>query len=156
MTFKTADYNDIPKLINMRIAFLEEDYGDIEEQNILALKTSLNEYFQKHLSNEVIAYAAFNDKEIVSTVFLLITEPPASPNFPTGKIGTILNVYTKPKYRRKGLAGELLKIAINDSKKMDLSYLDLQATEVGVNLYHKLGFADTNSKYVSMKYEFVN
>ncbi|GAA6266602.1 hypothetical protein F110043I8_35870 [Ruminococcus sp. f11] len=38
-----------------------------------------------------------------------------SPSFITGKIGTVLNVYTKPEYRNNGCAKKLMTMMLEDS-----------------------------------------
>lgn len=84
---------------------------------------------------------------------MLIVEKPANPSFITGKTGTLLNVFTKPEFRRKGIANKLLNMAIEDAKNMDLSFIDLHATKEGYPLYLKNGFGEEKSEYVPMKYK---
>jgi len=155
MHIRKANENDIPKLINMRLAYLSEDHGGLTEEQTNIIKAQLQAYFVKHLNNDLFAYVCEDNEEIVSTVFLLVAEKPANPNFITGLTGTILNVYTLPQYRRRGIAENLLKMAIQDAKNMNLSYIDLNATQAGYSLYRKLGFTDNKSKYVPMKYRIV-
>jgi len=80
-------------------------------------------------------------------------ERPANPSFPTGKIGNILNVYTRPEYRRRGLAGRLMDMMREDAKQYNLSYLELLATQEGYPLYVKKGFHDYKSKCTEMRVE---
>lgn len=100
----------------------------------------------------MFVYVCRDDNRIVSCCFLCITEKPSNPSFVNGKIGTVLNVYTKPEYRRKGIAGNLLKMLLTESDKMNLDFVELQATDSGYKLYKYIGFIDTNSKYHHMKY----
>ena len=75
-----------------------------------------------------------------------------NPSFINGKTGTVLNVYTKPEFRKKGIAGELIKMLLAESRNRHLDYVELKATESGYSLYRSLGFEDAVSKYHSMKY----
>ena len=54
-----------------------------------------------------------------------------SPSFITGKIGTVLNVYTKPEYRNNGCAKKLMTMMLEDSKAEGMSVIELKATEDG-------------------------
>ena len=63
-----------------------------------------------------------------------------------------MNVYTKPEFRRKGIAGELIKLLLRESEINNLDYVELKATDSGYNLYKSLGFEDVVSKYHNMKY----
>lgn len=99
-------------------------------------------------------YAAKSENEIVSCCFLIVAEKPSNPSFINGVVGTVMNVYTKPDHRRKGLAGKLMKMLLEDSEKMGLDFVELKATDAGYSLYRSLGFEDSVSKYHNMKIAF--
>lgn len=153
MVIRKANDKDVEELVKIRLAYLNEDYSDMTEEQRMALNTQLPIYYANHICKDLNVYLAEEDKVIVSSVFLLIIEKPANPNFITGKIGNILNVYTEPVYRRQGLAGQLLRWAMEDSKEMNLSYLELCATKEGYPLYKKLGFEDLKTECIPMKYK---
>ena len=98
-----------------------------------------------------MVYVARNEKDIVSCVFLLIVEKPMSPSFITGKTGTVLNVYTKPEYRKKGYAKKLMNMMLEDAKAENVSKIELKATEDGYSLYRSVGFEDVVAKYHNMR-----
>ena len=152
MIIRKATNIDLDELIKIRIAYLKEDYGNISSQHIIDLKKQLPEYYINHIEKDMIAYIAKESNEIISSVFLVIIEKPSNPSFMSGKIGNILNVYTKPQYRKQGIAGQLLKLAIDESKEMNLAYLELKSTKEGFNLYKKLGFIEEQSSYIPMKF----
>lgn len=152
MEYYKADNKEIQNLVNMRVAYLNEDYGHLESDVIEKIISSLPDYFEKHLNNDLFAYVA-KDTEIVATALLLIVEKPANPSFISGKTGVVLNVYTKEDYRRKGIANKLMKMLLSDAEKLKLDYVELKATNDGYNLYKSLGFKDSVSEYKPMKYE---
>ena len=152
MIFEKATADDISKLVMLRIAYLEEDDGVMDNNVLLSIKTNLPDYFAKHLNNDIIAYIARDEQEIIACAFLLVVEKPMSPSFITGRTGTVLNVYTQPDYRRKGYAKCLMKMLLSDAVDMSISIIELKATEDGYNLYKSLGFEDVVSKYHSMKW----
>jgi ribosomal protein S18 acetylase RimI-like enzyme len=84
---------------------------------------------------------------------MVITEKPGNPHFLSGKTGLLLNVYTKLDYRRQGLAGTLINMAIEDAKRLDLAYIELSASKAGYPLYQKLGFEEEQPHYPTMKYQ---
>lgn len=152
MIFEKAKMEDISELVTLRIAYLEEDDGVMGNDILLSIKANLPDYFIKHLNHDITAYVARNEQEIVACAFLLVVEKPMSPAFITGKTGTVLNVYTRPNYRRKGYAKQLMKMLLNDAVDMNLSVVELKATEDGYNLYKSLGFEDMVTKYHLMKW----
>ena len=94
------------------------------------------------------------DLEEPVCVFFLLINKPASPLFITGKTGTLMNVYTLPEYRRRGIGKKLVSMAIEDGKAWDLSYIELRATKCGYPLYKQLDFIEDKSIYMSMKLSF--
>ncbi len=151
MKLEKATIDDLNLLVKLRIAYLTEDYGNIPDEQLGKISDKLPNYFRKHLNNDVYAYVARVENDIVSCCFLLINEKPSNPTFVNGITGTILNVYTKAEHRKKGIAGMLLKKLISDAAKMNLDYIELQATDAGYNLYKSVGFKDVVSKYYRMK-----
>jgi len=58
--------------------------------------------------------------------------------------GNILNVYTAPEFRRRGLARELMKAALDWCKENQIDTIILHASPAGRALYEELGFSSTN------------
>ena len=152
MTFEKATAADISTLTNLLIAYLKEDFEVIDEVDLLTLQNTLPDYFERHLNQDLMVYVARDQDTIVSCAFLLIVEKPMSPAFITGKTGTVLNVYTMPTHRRKGLASKLMTMMLEDAATQQLSVIELKATDDGYSLYQKLGFVDAVSHYRQMKY----
>ncbi|MDE6849446.1 MAG: GNAT family N-acetyltransferase [Ruminococcus sp.] len=90
-------------------------------------------------------------ERIVSCCFLLLSEKPANPDFINGRTGIVMNVYTKPECRRKGIAGRIMNVLISDAKEMKLDFVELKSTDCGYNLYKSVGFKEIRSKYHNMK-----
>ena len=155
MSFRMANRGDIPSLVGLRLAYLREDFPNQTAEQSSRIQTQLPDYFQRRLGRELLVFVCEEDEQIVSTVFLLITEKPANPNFPTGLTGTVLNVYTLPQYRQRGFATRLMELAIREANLRNLSYLELKATQAGLPLYQKLGFVPEESKNLSMRYPIV-
>ena len=147
-----AHISDISFLAALRLEFLQEDCGELSDEVISKLTEALPLYFEKNLNQNIFCYLIREAEEAVACAFLLIVEKPANPMFITGKTGTVLNVYTKPAYRRKGYGKALMKKLLQDAVEMNLSYVELESTDAGYNLYKSLGFTDVKSKYHYMKW----
>ena len=151
MKIEKATIEDIDALTELRIAYLQEDLGAISDKDLELMQATLPSYYEKHLNKDLIVYVARNEMDIVSCAFLLIVEKPMSPSFITGKTGTILNVYTKPEYRKKGYVKKLMTMMLEDAKAEGVSIIELKATEDGYSLYKSVGFEDVVAKYHNMK-----
>ena len=152
MIYSKATMEDIDQLIELRIAYLTEDHGRLEEKDLGIIKRDLPDYFMRNLNRTIFGYVARNEGEIVACTLLLVIEKPMSPAFITGKTGTVLNVYTKSEYRHNGHARKLMNMLMEDVSEMGLSVVELKATEDGYQLYRSLGFHDTTSKYHQMSW----
>ena len=148
---REAGVNDIPLLTGLRFAYLREDRGSLIAEEEAALYEVLPDYFARNLGTMFFAYLIEIDGEAVSTAYLAVSEKPANPAFITGKVGTILNVYTHPAHRRKGYATMVLKKLIDRARERKLSKIELSATADGKPVYEKLGFAEKNSHYTEMQ-----
>jgi GNAT superfamily N-acetyltransferase len=61
-----------------------------------------------------------------------------------GRHGIILNVFTEPEWRRRGIAACLLERIIDWARAEQLDRLVLHASNEGRGLYQRLGFVATN------------
>lgn len=151
MEVRIATKADIASLVALRLEYLRADYSVLPKEVEQVLRAQLPLYFSRHLGKDCHVYLAEEHQSAVSCAFLIVLEKPANPTFPTGKVGTVMNVYTRPVYRRRGFACALLEQLISDARKMDLSYLELKATEQGLHLYQRLGFNREISRYLPMR-----
>jgi predicted acetyltransferase len=144
--------DDRDRFVRLRLDFINEFHKDIGEVEKEKLKTSLQSYFDRHIKNdEFIGIVCEYDKKVISVAFLIIGEWPPNRKFLNGKIGTLLNVYTYPEYRKNGIVTNVIKMIIEEAKKQDVSIIDLHATEDGKNVYKKLGFSENEDKSMRLK-----
>ncbi|MBQ1368245.1 MAG: GNAT family N-acetyltransferase [Firmicutes bacterium] len=152
MEIEKARLDDTDELVELRLAYLEEDNGSLDFDMARKIRETLPDYYRSKLNKELFVYLIREDNVIVSCAFLLIVQKPMSPSFPNGKTGVVLNVYTRPSFRRKGYARKIMDGLIQDAERMQLSVIDLLATEDGYPLYQKVGFKDDEAKYHPMKW----
>lgn len=145
-----ADLKDTDELVDIRLEYLTEDYGSLTDSQIQMIKNQLPVYYRNHLNKDLFVYIVRSEK-IISCSFLLVSEKPANPSFINGRTGTVMNVYTKPEFRRKGIAGKIMEFLISDAREMKLDFVELKSTDDGYNLYKSVGFEDVFSKYHNMK-----
>ena len=152
MIFEKANANDISTLTDLRIEYLLEDYGEIPQDKLSMISADLPPYFDSHINKDLFAFVCRDDDIIAGCCFLYISEKPSNPSFINGKTGTVMNVYTRPQFRRKGIAGRLMKMLLAESEKLRLDFVELKSTDDGYKLYRSIGFEDVVSKYHNMKY----
>lgn len=152
MEFRRLGKNEIDELVKIRILYLREDFKETTDKQFSEIEKNLYSYFEKHIDNDLFAFGAMENDEIISASLLLIIEKPCNPRFITGKTGEVFSVYTLPEYRRQGIALKVMEMLIEFSKKINLDIINLKATQEGFYLYKKIGFIEDNMNYISMKY----
>ncbi|MBD3191693.1 MAG: GNAT family N-acetyltransferase [Candidatus Heimdallarchaeota archaeon] len=145
IAYRAANLEDIDLLVNLRIEFLYEALALPKETPAKALRKSLKNYFQRKMpKKEFIAWLAFNNDECIATSGLSFYDVPPVFSNPSGKKAYIMNMYTRPPWRRKGIGTELLKRLLEEIKTRRIKVVVLHATEMGKTLYEKFGFRETN------------
>ena len=77
------------------------------------------------------------------------TELPTVSN-PTGECAFLMNIYTAPAHRRRGVARRIVEKLIEDVKARGIRSVLLEATEMGKPLYENLGFENAQG-YMRLK-----
>jgi len=151
LVFRKMGENDLNIFIKLRLDFLSEINKDLTEKNKILIEDSLKKYYTKYLlKNEFIGIICEYIGTVISTAFLAINEKPANYNFVNGKIGTLLNVYTYPEYRKNGISTKILDLIIKEAKEQNVSEIELTATKDGEKLYYKFGFNESEMKYMKL------
>ena len=141
-TIRQATSDDIATLTNLRVAFFE-DIGDItDEKHAAAFREATYRYLNEALpQGKFLAWVAEEDGQIIATSGLIFFEQAPTPINLVGNEGYVLNMYTLPQWRGRGIARTLLEEIIRYVKKTGIPQLWLYATDEGRPLYEKLGFS---------------
>lgn len=103
-------------------------------------------YFHDKLANgEFIAFLAEAEGEIVATSGLVLWErPPTSGS--RGIDGYIMNMYTVPEWRGRGIASALLEHLVRCAQEAGAGRVFLRAvSRKGRRIYQRLGFAGSDT-----------
>ena len=73
-----------------------------------------------------------------------LPHPRTPPGAPHGREAIVLNVYTEPAWRGRGVSDRLMRQVIAWAGDAGIHTLVLHASEAGRPLYERLGFASTN------------
>ena len=153
MNVEKAVIGDIDALVKIRLEYLREDFGHLDDHDAETIRKDLPDYYKRHLNKDLFVYVIREDGIIAACAFLLFIEKPMSPAFLNGRTGTVLNVYTYPAYRRRGYAGRIMETMISEAKENKITVIELKSTEDGYALYRSAGFFEDQSKYRFMKWK---
>lgn len=141
LKYKKATIQDIDELVKTRIIVLRAANKLSDDVDMSIVEQESCAYYKRALERgEHIAYLVYdNDKFIGSGGVSFYQVMPTYHN-PTGKKAYIMNMYTSPEYRRKGIAFHTLDLLVKDAQKQGVSQITLEATDMGRLLYGKYGF----------------
>ena len=90
------------------------------------------------------------DGKVVSYGGMILKKIPGDFNSPTYQECDILNMYTLPGYRRKGISSKILEQLLLEAKSMGISKVALHCSKDGEPLYRKYGFSDPLYPYLEL------
>lgn len=141
LTYKKATIDDLEILTETRITVLRAANKLSDDVNMSVVKEESYRYYQDALTNDShVAYLVFDDDEFVGAGGISFFKVMPTFHNPTGQKAYIMNMYTKPEYRRNGIAYKTLDLLIAEAKRKDFTTISLEATDMGRPLYEKYGF----------------
>lgn len=147
LTYKRATLDDLEILTETRITVLRAANQLSDEVDMTEVREQSYEYYQEALNNDThIAYLVFDEDEFVGAGGVSFFRVMPTFHNPSGEKAYIMNMYTKPEYRRQGIAMKTLDLLVSEARKKGVHAISLEATNAGCPLYEKYGF-------VSMKDE---
>lgn len=140
--YHKATVEDVHILVANRILFaIELSDTRPEESALHPLRQQLTSYFTKATTDaSCISFIAKCDGEVAGIGSVHIREMPANLKNITGKWGYIMNMYTLPAFRRKGICKGILNALVEDASKLGITAFDLHATPEGEMVYKQEGF----------------
>jgi GNAT superfamily N-acetyltransferase len=132
-----------------------QDMGDIPPELFESFRSRSRDKIQRMLeSSEYVGWLASpgNDDKIVGGAGVQLrdvmphpaTDADGKAAIAEGRHAIIINVFTEPEWRRRGLAALLIRRIIDWSRAERLDRLILHAAEDARPLYQRLGFVATN------------
>jgi GNAT superfamily N-acetyltransferase len=144
MEIRRADRNDIDALIRLRIDFLREMGSSGPSEAEGELKAAIRRYLEEEIdSGRFLAWVAENGGEIAATSGLILSRRMPTGRSPSGLDAYVLNMYTVPGYRKRGLAARLLgEIVRYVKEETPARRIWLRDTGTGRSVYLRAGFVD--------------
>lgn len=140
--YKRLTENELDIFIEMRINQLREE-GAKED---IDLEPALRDYYKRHMADGTfVSWLAMDDEEIIGTSGMSFVEKPPYFGCPSGKMGLLSSMFTNPRYRRMGIAKELLHRVVEEARKYGCGTIQITASDMGVKLYESYGFVHNDN-----------
>jgi GNAT superfamily N-acetyltransferase len=129
-----------------------QDMGDVSDGGFEILRAKAHSRLKEWLeSGDYIGWlatAADEPETVVGGAGVqlqpILPRPLNASTVGEGRQGAVVNVFTEPQWRRRGIAGLLIKEIITWSRDEHLDRLLLHASDEGRSLYERLGFIAGN------------
>ena len=147
LIYKKATIEDIDILTETRIEVLKAANKLSDDADMSEVKEQSYNYYKKALRDGThIAYLVFDKSRFAGAGSVSFFQVMPTYHNPSGKKAYIMNMYTSPEYRRKGIAYKTLDMLVKDAKSMGITAISLEATVMGRPLYEKYGFIKMNNE----------
>ncbi|MBX9722749.1 MAG: GNAT family N-acetyltransferase, partial [Candidatus Obscuribacterales bacterium] len=127
-------------------ASMFKDIGRIDESMLESHVDIITPYTRKELASEQYhAWLVELENELVAGGGVSIREYFPRPAYPLGVVEAyVLNVYTAPEHRRRGLAKRVMLAIIDWCRSREIHRISLHASTEGRMVYESLGFKQTD------------
>ena len=147
LIYKRAELEDIDILTKTRIEVLRAANQLSDDTDMSEVERESYNYYQKALCDgSHIAYLVFDEERFVGAGGVSFFQVMPTYHNPSGNKAYIMNMYTNPENRRKGIAIKTLDMLIKDAKNKGVTSISLEATDMGRPLYEKYGFIKMNDE----------
>ena len=139
-----ATPKDIGLLVEHRRKMFEEMSRPTEEELSVhdeSYRLWAREMMKRRLLHAYVVETPSGEPAASGGVWLREMQP--SPGHPHGMVPYVLSVYTRPEFRRKGLASMILKEATEWARKHGHYKIVLHASRTGRKVYSQLGWERT-------------
>ena len=147
LVYKKATIKDIEILTKSRVQVLIAANKLPENTNMENVKEKPYEYYREALKDgSHTAYLVFDGEILVGTGGVSYYRVMPTYHNQDGRKAYIMNMYTKPEYRRKGIAKKTLDLLVKEAKSRGIQDILLEATDMGRLLYKKYGFVKMDNE----------
>ena len=141
IAIRKATLEDIDLLMEWRMEVIHEVFSIPPLQNTDEFEQENRAYYQRALAQEEhIACFAYMEDNIVGCGGICLYQEMPSPDNPTGKCAYLMNIYTKPQFRKRGVGEAIIKWLVAQAIMRGIPKIYLETSKAGKQLYTKLGF----------------
>ncbi len=151
MHIRTATVSDLDTIMRHRRR-MYYDMGFVEETDLDAMESTTAPFIKAGLENgSYRGWLMVTPDGVVAGGGVMIVPLPSSPSDPSPRRAKILNMYTEPEYRGRGLATSIIEAMVEWCREQGFGWVTLHASDAGRHLYEKVGFKPTNEMRLELK-----
>ena len=149
MELRRVSADDAAVLTELRIKMRRERESVPAPEDMHSFEKANFDFFTSALADgSYIGFIALEEGKVAGTGGICLHNHPPSYGVPNGKSACLLNMYTLPEFRKKGVAGKILAALIDSAREAGCCKVFLNASDMGKPLYQKFGFSDVANEMV--------
>ena len=140
-TFRKATADDLELLVDTRITVLRAANRLDDGTDMTEVRRASWEYYRAALADgSHVAYLVLDRDKVIGTGGVSFFRVMPTFHNPSGRKAYIMNMYTAPEYRRRGVALRTLGLLVQEANNRGITAISLEATAMGRGLYERFGF----------------
>src|SRR5262245_30163658 len=144
LAIRPAGIRDINYILRHRRAMFRE-MGHHDAAVLDCMQAASEEYFEQALADgSYLAWMAEIGGRVAGGGGIVVVRWPGNPDFPGTRRGWILNIYTEPEFRRRGIARRIMQTILDWCRAEGFYHVSLHASSEGRAVYESMGFQPTN------------
>lgn len=141
LLYRRAGSHDRELLTRLRLEVLRAANGLEEDVDLSRTELESRRYYETCFPEDShAAWLVFDGEEVVGTGAVSFYQVMPTYHNPSGKKAYIMNMYTRPDYRRRGIARRVLELLTAEAEMRQIDAVTLEATAAGRPLYEAFGF----------------
>ncbi len=141
LNYRRASLEDLELLVRTRIQVLRAANGLEDWVDLSRVEEQSREYYREALpAGDHTAILVFDGDRFVGAGGVSFFRVMPTCHNPTGRKAYVMNMYTDPAYRRRGIGGHTLELLVEEARGRGVPHISLEATEMGRPLYERYGF----------------
>ena len=141
LTFRKADAADLELLVKNRIEVLRAANGFSGDTDMSLVEQESRDYYRHAFEHGGhVALLVYDGDSFAGCGGVSFYRVMPTYHNPTGRCAYIMNMYTRPGYRRRGIASLMLECLMKEIRSRGITKVTLEATDAGRPLYEKYGF----------------
>lgn len=140
-TYHKAGREDLEILLKTRLEMLRSVNGIPETEDLAEVAGSCRAYYLESFEKDThVAYLAFDGETFIGCGGISFYQVMPNIKNPSGMKAYIMNIYTIPEYRGKGIATKVVDLLVTEAHKRNIRRITLDATAMGRPVYERYGF----------------
>ena len=141
LDYHKATLEDLDLLVRTRIQVLLAANQLPEDTDMTAVETASRDYYRAALADgSHAAWLVFDGDTWIGAGGVSFYRVMPTYHNPSGWKAYLMNIYTHPDYRRRGIARHMVDLLVGEARDRGVTAISLEATAMGMPLYESYGF----------------